>query len=60
LQAAAAGTLRADIPVKQLRRQAGHVQVLKHITFTVERNPFSELLEVAGATYTAVAPAKKA
>lgn len=31
------------------------MQVLKHITFTVERNPFSELLEVAGVSYTAAA-----
>lgn len=33
-------------------------QVLKHVTFTVERNPFSEQLEVAGIVYVPLAPAK--
>lgn len=35
---------------------AAHGQPLHHVAFAVERNPWSELLEVAGASYVPAAP----
>lgn len=53
LQIYEAGILHSDAGAAA----AAHGQPLQHVAFAVERNPWSELMEVARATYVAAPPA---